>query len=168
MRDSSLQAREPLDAKGLTFAVVAARWNPDVTDRLLDGAVGALKRAGARDADVSVVRVPGAFELVSACRWEAGRHRSAVVSLGCLIRGETPHFDVLAHSVASALAGLNAAQDVPIAFGLLTCDDREQAMARAGGASGNAGAEAADAAIVMARLRPRRSADRPSPARARR
>jgi len=154
MRDSSLPASDPLDAKGLTFAVVAARWNSDVTDRLLDGAVETLRRAGARDEDVSVVRVPGAFELVSACRWEAGRNRSAVVSLGCLIRGETPHFDVLAHGVASALAGLNASQDVPIAFGVLTCDDREQAMARAGGAAGNAGAEAAGAAIVMARLRP--------------
>jgi 6,7-dimethyl-8-ribityllumazine synthase len=153
MRDSSLQERDPLDAKGLTFAVVAARWNRDVTDRLLDGAVEELRRAGARDEDVAVVRVPGAFELVSACRWETGRPRSAVVALGCLIRGETPHFEVLAHSVAAALAQLNAAQDVPIAFGVLTCDDREQAMARAGGVSGNAGAEAAGAAIVMARLR---------------
>ena len=69
MRDSSLPASDPLDAKGLTFAVVAARWNSDVTDRLLDGAVETLRRAGARDEDVSVVRVPGAFELVSACRW---------------------------------------------------------------------------------------------------
>ena len=158
MRDSSLPSRDPLDAKGLTFAVVAARWNPDVTDLLLDGAVGALRRAGARDEDVFVVRVPGAFELVSACRWEARRNRSAVISIGCLIRGETPHFDVLAHGVTNALAGLNAAQDVPIAFGLLTCDDREQALARAGGSAGNAGAEAADAAIAMARLRPAVSA----------
>jgi 6,7-dimethyl-8-ribityllumazine synthase len=97
--------------------------------------------------------VPGAFELVSACRWESERFRSAVVALGCLIRGETPHFEVLAHSVAAALAHLNAAQDVPVTLGVLTCDDREQAMARAGGSSGNAGAEAAEAAIVMARLR---------------
>jgi len=153
MRNSSLQERDPLDAKGLSFAVVAARWNGDVTDRLLDGAVEALRAAGARDEDVTVVRVPGAFELVSACRWESGKSRSAVVALGCLIRGETPHFDVLAHSVAAAIAQLNAAQDVPITFGVLTCDDREQAMARAGGSSGNAGAEAAEAAIAMARLR---------------
>jgi 6,7-dimethyl-8-ribityllumazine synthase len=153
MRTRSLPDREPLDAKGLTFALVVSRWNPDVTDRLLEGARSALRAAGARDEDVTIVHVPGAFELVSACRWEASREKSAVVSLGCLIRGETPHFDVLAHAVAGGLAQLNAAQDVPIAFGVLTCDDREQAMARAGGASGNAGAEAAEAAIVMARLR---------------
>jgi 6,7-dimethyl-8-ribityllumazine synthase len=148
-----LQERDLLDAKGLSFAVVAARWNRDVTDRLLDGALDELRRAGARDEDVTVVYVPGAFELVSACRWESERSRSGVVALGCLIRGETPHFEVLAHSVAGALAHLNAVQNVPVTFGLLTCDDREQAMARAGGASGNAGAEAAEAAIAMARLR---------------
>jgi 6,7-dimethyl-8-ribityllumazine synthase len=148
-----LQDRDPLDAKGLNFAVVAARWNAEVTDRLLDGALRALRDAGARDEDVSVVRVPGSFELVSACRYEVQRPRSAVVSLGCLIRGETPHFDILAHSVATALAQLNATQDVPIAFGVLTCDSREQAMERAGGSAGNAGGEAAEAAIAMARLR---------------
>ena len=152
MRTRSLPDREPLDAKGLTFALVVSRWNPDVTDRLLEGARSALRGAGARDEDVAIVRVPGAFELVSACRWEAERERSAVVAIGCLIRGETPHFDVLAHAVAGGLAQLNAAQDVPVTLGVLTCDDRRQAMARAGGASGHAGAEAADAAIVMARL----------------
>ena len=151
MRKGSLPDPEPLDAKGLSFAVVAARWNADVTDRLLDGALSALREAGARE--VAVVRVPGSFELVSACRWEVRRSRSAVVSLGCLIRGDTPHFDVLSRSVASALAHLNAAQDVPIAFGVLTCDDRAQALARAGGKAGNAGREAAHAAIAMARLR---------------
>ena len=93
-------------------------------------------------------------------RWEVRRSRSAVVSLGCLIRGDTPHFDVLSRSVASALAHLNAEQDVPIAFGVLTCDDRAQALARAGGRGGNAGREAARAAIQMARLRPGRSSNR--------
>jgi len=159
MRKGSLPDRERLDAKGLSFAVVAARWNADVTDRLLDGALSALREAGAKD--VSVVRVPGSFELVSACRWEVRRPRSAVVSLGCLIRGDTPHFDVLSRSVADALAHLNAAQDVPIAFGVLTCDDHAQAMERAGGRAGNAGREAAQAAIAMARLRkPARRAPR--------
>jgi 6,7-dimethyl-8-ribityllumazine synthase len=148
-----LKGRDPLDAKGLNFAVVAARWNADVTDRLLEGALSVLRGAGARDEDIVVVRVPGSFELVSACRYEVRRSRSAVVSLGCLIRGETPHFEILAHSVAAALAQLNAAQDVPIAFGVLTCDNRDQAMARAGGSAGNAGGEAAEAAIAMARLR---------------
>jgi len=160
MRKGSLPDREPLDAKGLSFAVVAARWNADVTERLLDGALSVLRAAG--DREVAVVRVPGSFELVSACRWEVRRARSAVVSLGCLIRGDTPHFDVLSRSVASALAQLNAAQDVPIAFGVLTCDDHAQAMDRAGGRAGNAGREAAEAAIEMARLRKRaRQAPRP-------
>lgn len=152
MRKGSLPEAEVLDAKGLSFAVVAARWNPDVTGRLLDGALAALREAGARD--VSVVRVPGSFELVSACRWEVRRSRAAVVALGCLIRGDTPHFDILSRSVAAGLARLNADQDVPIAFGVLTCDDRAQAMERSGGRGGNAGRDAARAAIAMARLRP--------------
>jgi len=151
MRKGSLQDRDSLDAKGLRFAVVAARWNSDVTDLLLDGALAVFREAGARTEDVDVVRVPGAFELVPACRRAVADTPAAVVSLGCLIRGETPHFEVLAHSVAGALAHLNAVQEVPIAFGVLTCDNREQAMDRAGGASGHAGREAAEAAIAMAR-----------------
>jgi 6,7-dimethyl-8-ribityllumazine synthase len=148
-----LKRAAKLDATGLKFGVVAARWNSRFTDRLLTGAVRTLRRAGARTADVSVVRVPGSFELVSACRRAAARGDvDAVVSLGCLIRGETPHFDVLAHSVASALAHLNAIQDVPIAFGVLTCDDEQQARERSGGKAGHAGVDAAEAAIAMARL----------------
>lgn len=154
MRNGSLKSPEGLDATGLRFAVVAARWNSRFTDRLLAGALKTLRGAGARKGDVSVVRVPGSFELISACRRAASAGNvSAVVSLGCLIRGETPHFDVLAHSVASALAHLNATQDVPISFGVLTCDNERQARARAGGSAGHAGVEAAEAAIEMARLR---------------
>ena len=154
MRNGSLKPAGDLDATGLRFAVVAARWNSRVTDRLLAGAVRTLKSAGARTGDVSVVRVPGSFELISACRRAAtDGNVSAVVSLGCLIRGETPHFEVLAHSVATALAHLNASQDVPISFGVLTCDNEEQARDRSGGKGGHAGIEAAAAAIEMARLR---------------
>lgn len=152
MRKGSLQRESALDAGGLSFAVVAARWNGEITERLLEGAVGALKRAGARRKDVTVLRVPGSFELVSACRRALRLKPSAVVTLGCLIRGETPHFEILSHSVAAALAQLNAAQDVPIALGLLTCDNKKQALERAGGRAGHAGVEAAQAAIEMARL----------------
>ena len=153
MRNGSLKP-SGLDATGLRFAVVAARWNSRVTDRLLAGAVRTLRGAGAKTGDVSVVRVPGSFELISACRRAAADGKvSAVVSLGCLIRGETPHFDVLAHSVASALAHLNASQDVPISFGVLTCDNERQARERSGGKAGHAGIEAAEAAIEMARMR---------------
>jgi 6,7-dimethyl-8-ribityllumazine synthase len=153
MRNGSLKPARGQDAKGLRFAVVASRWNSLVTDRLLAGAVRTLRNAGARPGDVSVIRVPGSFELISASRRAAiAGDVSAVVSLGCLIRGETPHFDVLAHSVASALAHLNASQDVPIAFGVLTCDNERQARDRSGGKAGHAGVEAAQAAIEMAKL----------------
>ena len=153
MRNRSLKRGAKLDARGLRFGVVAARWNSRFTDRLLTGAVRTLRQAGARTADVSVVRVPGSFELVSACRRAAASGGvDAVVSLGCLIRGETAHFDVLAHSVASALAHLNATQDVPIAFGVLACNDEKQARDRSGGKAGHAGVDAAEAAIEMARL----------------
>jgi 6,7-dimethyl-8-ribityllumazine synthase len=152
MRKGSLLRESALDAGGLSFAVVAARWNGEVTERLLEGAVGTLKRAGARKKDVTVLRVPGSFELVSACRRALRLKPSAIVTLGCLIRGETPHFEVLAHSLAAGLASLNASQDVPIAFGVLTCETRKQALERAGGRAGHAGVEAAQAAIEMARL----------------
>jgi 6,7-dimethyl-8-ribityllumazine synthase len=170
MRNGSLKSPEVLDATGLRFAVVAARWNSRFTDRLLAGALRALRDAGAKKGDVSVVRVPGSFELISACRRAAaGGSVSAIVSLGCLIRGETPHFDVLANSVASALAHLNATQDVPISFGVLTCDNEKQARARSGGAAGHAGIEAAEAAIEMARMRrgaiPARTRRAPGPVR---
>lgn len=152
MRRGSLQRESSLNAGGLSFAVVAARWNGEITERLLEGAVGALKRAGAKPKDVTIMRVPGSFELVSACRRALRLKVSAIVTLGCLIRGETPHFDVLAHAVAGALAHLNASQDVPIAFGVLTCENKKQALERTGGRAGHVGIEAAQAAIEMARL----------------
>ena len=153
MRTRSLTRRPgSLDAEGMTFAVVASTWNGDVTDRLLAGALDTLGRAGARTEDIAVTRVPGAFELVSACRRAASSKVSAVVALGCLLRGATSHFDVLAHSVGAALANLNAVQDVPIAFGVLTCETRRQALERSGGRAGHAGVDAASAAIAMASL----------------
>jgi 6,7-dimethyl-8-ribityllumazine synthase len=152
MRRGSLRDKGALDARGLTFAVVVARWNAEVTEKLLDGALGVFSRAGVRAKDVWVLRVPGSFEIIAACRRAIRTGVSAVVTLGCLIRGETPHFEVLAHAVASALAVLNASQDVPIAFGVLTCESRKQALERAGGRAGHAGEEAARAAIEMALL----------------
>jgi 6,7-dimethyl-8-ribityllumazine synthase len=152
MRKGSLKYQETGDARELAFAVVAARWNAEITEKLLDGALSVLHAAGARKRDVRVLRVPGSFELVSACRLAVGRKVSAVVALGCLLRGETPHFEILAHAVASAIANLNAIQNVPIAFGVLTCENRRQALDRCGGKSGHVGREAAQAAIAMARL----------------
>lgn len=153
MRAGSLKQPPSFDAGGMTFAVIASRWNGDVTDRLLEGALDALGRAGARREDIAVTRVPGAFELVSACRHAATSGAfSAVVALGCLLRGATSHFDVLSHSVAGGLAHLNATQSVPIAFGVLTCETRRQAIERSGGRAGHAGVEAAHAAVEMAAL----------------
>jgi len=152
MRKGSLEIRRGPSARGLRFAVVASLWNGDVVERLLDGARAEFARAGVRARDVAVDRVPGAFELVPACRRAIGRRGiGAVVALGCLLRGDTLHFEILAHSVAGALAGLNARQDVPIAFGVLTCESRRQALERSGGRAGNLGVEAARAAIAMAR-----------------
>lgn len=140
-----------LDAAGLRFTVVCARWNPTVTEALLERALETLWRHGARVADVTVVRVPGAFELPAAARSVLERRRSeALIVLGAIIRGETTHHEVLGHAVAAALASLSAATGHPIGFGLLTCDTLEQARERAG-----KGIEAAEAAIEMANLRRR-------------
>ena len=133
------------------MAVVAASWNAEITDVLADGAVKA-----ARDAGCAVDRftVAGSFELPAAVATiaESGRY-DAVVPIGCLIRGETPHFDVLARAVASGLMELSLAYPVAIPFGVLTCETLAQAKARAGGRLGNKGAEAMDAALGMVALR---------------
>jgi 6,7-dimethyl-8-ribityllumazine synthase len=143
-----------LDAGGLKIAVLCARWNPTVTDAMLASALESLASHGARGEDVSVVRVPGAFELAAAAREAIETEKpNALVALGAIVRGETTHHDVLAHAVAGALAVLSAETGVPIGFGLLTCDTMEQARDRV-----SKGAEAADAAVEMANLRrqPRR------------
>jgi 6,7-dimethyl-8-ribityllumazine synthase len=149
---SSFAPREQsgaLDARGSTFGVVCARWNPTVTDAMLASARDALERHGARAEDVLVVRVPGAFELPAAVRalHESGAP-DAVIALGAIVRGETTHHEVLGHAVASALAALSAETGLPIGFGLLTCDTMEQAKSRV-----SKGAEAVEAAIEMANLR---------------
>ncbi len=149
---SSFQPKERegnLNARGLRFGVVCARWNPTVTDALLNSALAALERCGAKGADVTVVRVPGAFELLAAARALIERgNLAAVIVLGAIVRGETSHHDVLGHAVANALASLSASSGIPIGFGLLTCESMEQARRRTA-----KGVEAAEAAIEMATLR---------------
>jgi 6,7-dimethyl-8-ribityllumazine synthase len=136
-------------AAGLRVAVLCARWNPTVTEALLRAALETLSRRGARAADVTVVRVPGAFELPAAARGVLGRGRiDALVALGAIVRGQTPHHEVLGHAVATALAELSAETGQPIGFGVLTCDTMEQARERT-----SKGAEAAGAAVEMANLR---------------
>ncbi|HET7171038.1 MAG TPA: 6,7-dimethyl-8-ribityllumazine synthase [Gaiellales bacterium] len=134
-------------------AVVASRYNADVVQRLLDGAVARLVERGVAADSISVVLVPGAWELPLACRRlaEAGGH-DAVVALGCVIRGGTPHFEYVCSEASRGVIQAALDTGVPVSFGLLTCDTLEQALARAGGSEGNKGAEAADAALEMAGL----------------
>ena len=143
-----------LVATGLRVGVVVSRWNAFITERLLDGALDTLKRHGVdTDANVDVARVPGTFEvpLVAQRMAHAGRY-DAVICLGCLIRGATPHFDYIASECSKGIGQAMMSSGVPVAFGILTTDSIEQAIERAGTKAGNKGAEAAGAAIEMANL----------------
>ena len=140
-------------ANGLRFAVVVSKYNDFVTDRLQAGALAALAAAGVAADDITVVRVPGAFEIPLAAQHAAESARfDAVVCLGCLIRGETPHFDYISSAVALGLTTAAAATGVPMSFGVLTTNSAEEALARAGAGTGNKGHEAAVAAIEMAEV----------------
>ena len=138
-------------AAGFRFALVVSKYNDFVTDRLQAGALAALSAAGVTPADVTVLRVPGAFEIPLAAQHaaESGRF-DAVVCLGCLIRGETSHFEFIASAVAHGLTTAAAATGIPMAFGVLTTNSVEEALARAGDGPSNKGHEAAVAAIEMA------------------
>lgn len=138
---------------GARFAVVAARFNHFIVDPLVAGALDAIVRHGGRAEDVTVVRVPGAFEMPSAARRLArSRKFDAIVAIGAVIRGSTPHFDYVAGGAASGLASVSADTGVPISFGVLTTDTIEQAIERAGTKAGNKGWDAAVTAIEMVSL----------------
>ncbi|MDP4013533.1 MAG: 6,7-dimethyl-8-ribityllumazine synthase [Candidatus Nanopelagicales bacterium] len=136
-----------VDASDVTVAVIGASWHPDVMEGLLAGALRAAERCGV---EPFVIRVPGAFELPVAARRAADAGFDAVVVLGAVIRGGTPHFDYVCSSVSSGLMRVSVSAGVPVGFGVLTCDDVEQALDRAGlpGSSGDKGAEAFDAAVA--------------------
>ncbi|MGI8925334.1 MAG: 6,7-dimethyl-8-ribityllumazine synthase [Tepidiformaceae bacterium] len=143
-----------LDGEGLRVCVVVARWNGFVTDKLLEGALSALREGGLQPADITTARVPGAFEIPTAARWAAASGRfDAVVCLGAVIRGETAHFEYVAGGAAEGIARVAQETGIPVIFGVLTVDSAEQAMARAGGRDGHKGEESARAAIEMANLR---------------
>ncbi len=140
-------------AEGRRFAVLASRFNEHVVQRLVEGAVDAMVRHGAALDDVDVVWVPGAWELPAAARLLLASERyNALVALGAVVRGDTPHFDYVAGEASRGLADASAAYDTPIGFGLLTCDTMAQAEARAGGEHGNKGWDAALAALEMVDL----------------
>lgn len=135
------------------FAVIASRFNQTIVERLVDGALDALVRHGVRADDVDVVWVPGAWELpIAARRLLATERYDALVAVGAVIRGDTPHFDYVAGEASRGLAQASSDFETPIGFGLLTCDDDAQARERAGGAHGNKGWDAALAALEMADL----------------
>jgi 6,7-dimethyl-8-ribityllumazine synthase len=142
-----------LDASGLKFAVVCSRFNSFIADRLLAGALDALKRSGAKKGDIEVVKVPGAWELpLVAKTLAAAKRHDAIIALGAVIRGETPHFEHVSAQAANGLAAVGLETGVPVAFGVLTTNTVEQAIDRAGGKSGNKGYDAAITAIEMADL----------------
>ena len=139
--------------KGQKFAIIASRFNEFVCSRLIDGAVDVLERHGCAVGDMVVIRVPGAWELpLTARKVAATGQYAAIICLGCVIRGETPHFDYVASEAAKGIAQVGLATDVPVVFGVLTADTLEQAINRAGAKAGNKGADAAMTAIEMANL----------------
>ena len=143
-----------MKADGGRFALVTSRFNSFITDRLVEGARDTLVRHGAEDASLTLIRVPGAFELPWAAKTAAGSGKfDAIIALGCVIRGATPHFDYVASEVTKGLGAIPLDTGVPVAFGVLTTDTIEQAIERAGTKAGNKGAEAALAAIEMVSLK---------------
>ncbi len=151
-----------LSAAGMRFAIVVARWNAVITERLLEGAIDALLRSGAKRADIEIARVPGAWEIPAAARTfaelsrdkaAAGHRVDAVITLGCLLRGETAHYEAIYNEVARGIGQSQQETGIPHSFGVLTCETLEQALNRAGIKAGNKGFEAACAAIEMVSLR---------------
>jgi len=143
-----------LDASGLKFAVLCARFNSDITERLLSGALDALKRAGAADENIAVSKVPGSWELPIAAINIARNNKQpdAIIALGAVIRGDTPHFDYVAGETARGLMAVQLETGIPVAFGVLTTNTLQQADDRTGGKEGNKGYDAALTAIEMANL----------------
>jgi 6,7-dimethyl-8-ribityllumazine synthase len=142
-----------LNAAGLKFAILVSRFNSFITERLQAGALDALARSGASADDIQIVRVPGSWEMpVVAAELVRQKRHDALICLGCVIRGETPHFDYVAGEAAKGLGQLGVQHGVPVAFGVLTTNTLEQAIDRAGAKSGNKGYDAAMTAIEMANL----------------
>ena len=159
LRGKPVAVEGDLSSAGMRFAIVVARWNAVITDRLLDGALDALLRSGASRRHVQIVRVPGAWEIPAAARMiaeqPAGSEKAvdAVIALGCLLRGETAHYEAIYNEVARGIGQSQQETGVPHAFGVLTCETLEQALNRAGIKAGNKGFEAAVAAMEMVSVR---------------
>ncbi|MDL2278961.1 6,7-dimethyl-8-ribityllumazine synthase [Parabacteroides sp. OttesenSCG-928-G07] len=138
------------DATGMKIGIVVAEWNKNITEKLLEGACNTLEKHGVNPEEIHVSRVPGSFELsFGAKRLAESKDLDAVIVLGCVVKGDTPHFDYVCSSVTSGITELNLMYDIPFIFGLLTTDNMQQAEDRAGGKHGNKGDEAAITAIKM-------------------
>ena len=143
-------SRDSLQAAGLRIAIVVSRFNADITDRLLAGALAYLEQHGGARDDVEVVHVPGAWELPPTAARIIGLNRhDAIIALGCVIRGDTPHFDYVCTEASAGLGAVARSASIPVLFGVLTTDDHPQALARAGDGKDNKGYEAAFAALKM-------------------
>ncbi|KAA6343814.1 6 7-dimethyl-8-ribityllumazine synthase [termite gut metagenome] len=141
------------NAKDMIFGIVVSEWNSAITDALLKGAVETLKKHGAKEENIKIIKVPGSFELIFAANQMANSEEvEAIIVLGCVIKGETPHFDYICMGVTQEIARLNADNDVPVIYGLITANTLEQAQDRCGGTHGNKGVECAVAAIKMINL----------------
>ncbi len=150
---SSYDGKSVPDASNMCFGIVVSEWNTEVTGPLLRGAVSTLEKHGALPENIHVKRVPGSFELIYGARqMTLNGNYDAVIILGCVIRGETPHFDYICQGVTYGIARLNATSEIPIIFGLLTTENMEQARERSGGRLGNKGDECAVDAIKMAKF----------------
>lgn len=137
-------------AQGMRFGIVVSEWNNNITGALLQGAYDTLTKHGVREEDITVMTVPGSFELVfGASQMVKSGKMDAVIAIGCVVRGDTPHFDYICEGTTQGLASLNERFDVPVIYGLLTCNNMEQAQDRAGGTLGNKGDECAVTAIKM-------------------
>lgn len=142
-----------LSADGLRFGIVVSRFNHFITDKLLGGALDVLRRSGAREDDITVVKVPGSYEIPFVAQSLArSKKYNAVICLGTVIKGDTPHFDYIAQEVSKGIASVARESGVPVIFGVITTENIEQAIERAGTKSGNKGGEAAQVAVEMANL----------------
>ena len=150
---SEYNAAKVPDASNMCFGIVVAEWNPEITEALLDGTVSTLEKHGALPENIHVKTVPGSFELIyGAHQMSLNDGYDAVIILGCVIRGETPHFDYICQGVTQGIARLNATGNVPVIYGLLTTENSQQAKDRSGGRLGNKGDECAIDAIKMAKF----------------
>lgn len=153
----NLSAYNPLEipsAKGFRFAIVCSEWNNEITNQLTVGCIKTLEKHGAKNSNIKVFHVPGSFELTFACsELVKSKNFDAIIAIGCIIEGETRHFEFIAAAVANGITQLNALRSVPVIFGVLTPANQQQAIDRAGGKFGNKGVEAAITAIKMIALK---------------